>query len=132
MEESDVVCFTLFGKPCYSLESWQSIFANRDGTSATYDILTDVLLDEIEAIATRQLGVDVVQIDNSGTRGTTSIKTGWYLNQRTFFSIINEISGSTPKTLFVLEYILSENVDLIATQGGDTRRGIDFRFQYDY
>ncbi len=131
MEQSDIVCYTLFGKPCYSLESWQSVFASGGGPSAT-DLLTDVLLDEVEALATRELGVDVVQIDNSGASGGTAIKTGWYLNQRTFFAIINEISGSTPKTLFVLEYILSENWDLIMTQGDDNRRGIDFRYQYDY
>lgn len=131
MEQSDIICYTLFNKPCYSLESWQSVFASGGGPSAT-DILTDVLLDEVEALATRELGVDVVQIDNSGASGGTSIKTGWYLNERTFFAIINEISGSTPKTLFMLEYILSERWDLIMTQGDDSRRGVDFRFQYDY
>ncbi len=131
MEQSDIVCYTLFSKPCYSLESWQSVFASGGGPSAA-DLLTDVLLDEVEALATRELGVDVVQIDNSGASGGTSIKTGWYLNERTFFAIINEISGSTPKTLFMLEYILSERWDLIMTQGDDNRRGIDFRYQYDY
>tara|TARA_R110000868_G_scaffold235273_8_gene489105 strand:- start:10004 stop:14497 length:4494 start_codon:yes stop_codon:yes gene_type:complete len=131
MEQSDIVCYTLFGKPCYSLESWQSVFTSGGSPSAT-DVLTDVLLDEVEALATRELGVDVVQIDNTGTSGGTSIKTGWYINQRTFFAIVNELTGSTPKTLFMLEYILSENWDLIVTQGGDTRRGIDFRYQFDY
>ncbi len=129
MDEGDIICYALFNGPC--TESWQSVLASSGGTSAT-DLLTDVLLDEVEALATRELGVDVVQIDNSGATGGTSIKTGWYLNQRTFFAIINEISGSTPKTLFMLEYILSENWDLIMTQGDDSRRGIDFRFQYDY
>jgi autotransporter translocation and assembly factor TamB len=131
MEESDIICYTLFGKPCYSLESWQSVFSGGEGTSAT-DVLTDVLLDEVEALATRELGVDVVQIDNTGANGATSIKTGWYINQRTFFAIINEISGSTPKTLFMLEYVLNESWDLILTQGEGNRQGIDFRYQYDY
>lgn len=129
MEQEEIVCYTLFNNPC--LESWQRVLAADGNTSAT-DILTDVLLDEVEAYATRQLGVDVVQIDNSGVSGGTSIKTGWYINQRTFFAIINELTSSSPKTLFILEYILSENWDLIVTQGGDTRRGVDFRFQYDY
>lgn len=129
MDEGDIICYAVFNGPC--TESWQSVFANSGSTSAT-DVLTDVLLDELEALATRQLGVDVVQIDNSGANGGTSIKTGWYINQRTFFAIINELTGSTPKTLFMLEYILSENWDLIVTQGGDTRRGIDFRYQFDY
>ena len=133
MEQSDIICYTLFGKPCYSLDSWQSVFAGENTTSAA-DVLTDVLLDEVEALATRELGVDVVQIDNtgSGTNSGTSIKTGWYLNERTFFAIVNEITSSTPKTLFILEYILNENIDLILTQGDDSRQGIDIRFQYDY
>lgn len=131
MEEQDIVCYTLFGKPCYSLESWQSVFADGEGISAT-DVLTDVLLEEVEALATRELGVDVVQIDNTGTAGGTSIKTGWYINDRTFFAIVNEITKSRPKTMFILEYIISEKVDLILTQGDSNQRGIDFRFQHDY
>lgn len=129
MDEGDIICYALFNGPC--TESWQSVLASGGGTSAT-DVLADVLLDEVEALATQRLGVDVVQIDNSGASGGTAIKTGWYLNQRTFFAIINEISGSSPKTLFMLEYILSEKWDLIMTQGDDNRRGIDFRFQHDY
>ncbi|GAB5407675.1 MAG: hypothetical protein BalsKO_00400 [Balneolaceae bacterium] len=129
MDEGDIICYAIFNGPC--TESWQSLLANSNSLSAK-DVLSDVLLDELEALATRQLGVDVVQIDNTGTNGGTSIKTGWYINQRTFFAIINELTGSSPKTLFMLEYIISENWDLIVTQGGDTRRGVDFRFQYDY
>lgn len=133
MEQSDIICFTLFNRPCSALESWQSVFAGGGNTSAT-DLLAEVLLDEVEALATRELGVDVVQINTtgSGSQSGTAIKTGWYLNESTFFAIINEITNSSPKTLFVLEYILSENVDLILTQGNDSRQGIDLRFQYDY
>lgn len=133
MDQSDIVCYTLFTKPCTSLDSWQSVFAGGGNTTAT-DLLADVLLDEVEALATRELGVDVVQISNtgSGSQSGTAIKTGWYINEKTFFAIINEITNSTPKTLFVLEYILSKNVDLILTQGNDSRQGIDLRFQYDY
>lgn len=129
MEEQEIICYTLFANPC--VESWQQILAVNSNTS-TRNILTDVLLDEVEALATRELGVDIVQIDNTSTTGTTSIKTGWYLNERTFFAIINELSGSTPKTLFQLEYILSKYLDLIVTQSSDTRNGIDLRYQFDY
>ncbi len=131
MEQSDVICYTLFNKPCYSLDSWQSVLAEGNDAMA-FQALADVLLDEVESIATRELGVDVVQIDNSGQNGATAIRTGWYLNERTFFSIINEITSSTPKTLFVLEYILNESWDLIITQGDDSRQGLDVRYQYDY
>ncbi len=131
MEQQDIVCYTLFNKPCYALESWQQVVSGSSGSSPT-DLLVDVLLDEFETLATQQLGIDVVQIDNSGANGNPSIKTGWYLNRRTFFAIVNEISGATPETLFILEYLLTKNLDLILTQGDDSRQGIDIRWQYDY
>ncbi len=133
MEQQDIICYTLFNKPCYALESWQQVVSSGSGSSPT-DLLVDVLLDEVESLATQELGIDVVQINNTqtGSENTTSIKTGWYLNRRTFFAIINEISGTTPKTLFVLEYLLTENLDLIITQGDDNRQGIDIRWQHDY
>lgn len=130
MEQQDIICYTLFNKPCYALESWQQVVSG--GGSSPTDLLVDVLLDEVETLATQQLGIDVVQIDNSGSEGKTSIKTGWYLNRRTFFSVINQISGTTPETLFILEYLLNQNLDLIITQGDDNRQGIDLRWQYDY
>lgn len=131
MEQSDVICYAFFNKPCYSLESWQSVFA-EENDAESFQALSDVLLDEFETLATRELGVDIVQIDNSGQNGRTAITTGWYLNERTFFSIINELTSSAPKTLFVLEYLLNENWDLIITQGDDSRQGIDVRYQFDY
>ncbi|MBR9917386.1 hypothetical protein GYB29_06850, partial [bacterium] len=134
MEQQDIYCYTLFNKPCYAFDSWQNALVQNGGSSPT-DLLTGVLLDEVEALATRELGVDVVQIDNTrvGNETGTSIKTGWYLNDRTFFAIVNEITSSDPKTLFILEYALSKTWDLIITEGEDSnRRGIDFRYQYDY
>ena len=131
MEQSNVICYTLFNKPCYSLDNWQSVFV-EDSEAQEFQALKDVLIDQVETLATRQLGVDVVQIDNSGQNGRTAITTGWYINERTLFSIINELTSSTPKTLFVLEYLLNENWDVIITQGEDSRQGIDLRYQYDY
>ncbi len=134
MEQQDIICYTLFNRPCYALESWQGALTSSGGSSPT-DLLTGVLLDEIEALATRELGIDVVQIDNTrvGNETGTSIKTGWYLNEKTFFAIVNEITSSDPKTLFILEYALSNTWDLIITEGEDSnRRGVDFRWQYDY
>jgi len=134
MEKQDIICYTLFNRPCYALDSWQNALTQGGGSSPT-DLLTGVLLDEVEALATRELGVDVVQIDNTrvGNETGTSIKTGWYLNDRTFFAIINEITSSDPKTLFILEYALSKTWDLIITEGEDSnRRGIDVQWQFDY
>ncbi|MBD3616981.1 MAG: translocation/assembly module TamB domain-containing protein [Gracilimonas sp.] len=133
MEQQDIVCYTLFNKPCYALESWQQVVSGSGGSTPT-DLLVGVLMDEVETLATQELGIDVVQIDNtrSGSDSGTSVKTGWYLNRRTFFAIINEISGTTPKTMFILEYLLKDNLDLIITQGDDNRQGIDIRWHYDY
>jgi autotransporter translocation and assembly factor TamB len=133
MEQQDIICYTLFNKPCYALESWQQVVSGGTGSSPS-DLLVGVLLDEFEALATQELGIDVVQIENmrSGNNSGTSIKTGWYLNRKTFFAIVNEISGTTPKTMFILEYMLKQNLDLIITQGDDNRQGIDLRWQFDY
>ncbi len=133
MEESDIACYTLFSQPCISNDGIQNTFANS-GTGIATDVLTDVLLNQLGSIATSKLGVDVVQIDNtgSGSQKGTSIKTGWYLNDRTFFAMVNEITRATPKMMFILEYILTENLDLIVVQGDDSRSGMDLRYQFDY
>lgn len=134
MEKQDIVCYTVFNRPCYALDSWQNALTSQGGSSPT-DLLAGALIDEIETLATRELGVDVVQIDNTrvGNETGTTIKTGWYLNDRTFFAIVNEITSSDPKTLFILEYALSKTWDLIITEGEDqNQRGLDFRWQLDY
>lgn len=134
LELQDIISYTLFGKPFYELESWEQVVAGSGGSPSAADLALDVLLDRVELLASQSLGIDVVQIDNTGTGSgsTTSIKTGWYLNRRTFFAVLNEISSSRPKTLFMLEYLLKENLELIITQGDDSREGIDLRWNYDY
>ncbi len=133
MEQQDIIAYTVFGRPFYALDSWQQVVSGSSNSKAS-DILVDVLLDEVESLATRELGIDVVQIDNirTGTESGTSIKTGWYINQRTFFAIVNEISSSSPKTLFLLEYMLTKDLDLIITQGDNSRQGVDIRWKRDY
>jgi len=133
MEQKDIIAYTLFGRPFYALDSWQRTVSGGNSNSAS-DILVDILLDEVESLATRELGIDVVQIDNirSGTESGTSIKTGWYINQRTFFAIVNEFTTANPKTLFLLEYMLTKDLDLIITQGDNSRQGIDLRWTKDY
>ena len=134
MELQDIVSYTIFGKPFYELDSWEQVVAGSGSSPTAADIALDVLLDRVEMLASQRLGIDVVQIDNtrSGSRNTTSIKTGWYLNQRTFFAILNEVGGARPQTLFMLEYLLHENLELIITQGDDSREGIDLRWKLDY
>ena len=134
LELQDIISYTLFGKPFYELESWEQVVAGSGSSPSAADFALDVLLDRVEMIASQRLGIDVVQIDNtrSGSSNTTSIKTGWYLNRRTFFAILNEVGGSRPKTLFLIEYLLTENLELIIMQGDDSREGIDIRWRKDY
>jgi autotransporter translocation and assembly factor TamB len=134
LELQDIISYTLFGKPFYELESWEQTVAGSGSSPSATDLAVDVLLDRVETIASQRLGIDVVEIDNSraGSKSTTSIKTGWYLNRRTFFAILNEISSSDPNTLFLLEYMLTNHLELILTQGDDSREGVDIRWNYDY
>ncbi len=134
LELQDIISYTLFGKPFYELESWEQVVAGTGSSPTAADFALDVLLDRVEMLASQRLGIDVVQIDNTrtGSGNTTSIKTGWFLNQRTFFAILNEVGGQRPKTLFMLEYLLQENLELIITQGDDSREGIDLRWRHDY
>lgn len=133
MELQDIFSYTVFGKPFYELDSWEQAVAGSGGGTSATDVALDVLLDRVELLASQRLGIDVVQIDNSRTSSdsNTSILTGWYLNRKTFFALVNEIS-TNPKTLFILEYLLRDNLELIITQGDDSRQGVDLRWKLDY
>lgn len=133
MELENIISYTLFGQPFYALDSWKQVVAGSGNTSAA-NVALDVLLDRVEALATQKLGIDVVKIDNTQVGGETgtSITTGWYLNPRVFFAMQNVITGSTPDTSFILEYLLRENLKLIIRQGNGIRQGIDIKWFYDY
>lgn len=133
MELQDILSYTLFGRPFYELESWEQVVAGSSNNPSAADYALQVVLDRVEMLASQRLGIDVVQIDNSRSgSNNTVIKTGWYLNRSTFFAILNEIDGSNPKTLFMLEIMLKDNLELIITQGDDTRQGIDLQWKRDY
>jgi autotransporter translocation and assembly factor TamB len=133
LELQDIISYTLFGRPFYELESWEQVVAGSSNSPSAADYALEVVLDRVEMLASQRLGIDVVQIDNSQSgSNNTVIKTGWYLNRSTFFAILNEIDGTNPKTLFVLEILLKENLELIITQGDDTRQGIDLQWKKDY
>lgn len=134
LELQDIISYTLFGRPFYALESWQQAISGGSRGSTAADVALDLILDRVEMLAAQQLGIDVVQIDTdrTGSSNSTIIKTGWYLTDRAFFAVLNEISGTSPKTLFMLEYMIRRNLELIVTQGDDSREGIDLRWRYDY
>lgn len=134
LPSQDMISYTLFGRPFYELDSWKQVVTGPGSGPTPTGIAMDLILDRVEALASQNLGIDVVQIDNtrSGSSNTTTIKTGWYLNRRTFFAILNEVGGSRPKTLFMVEYLLRDNLELILTQGDDSREGVDLRWRLDY
>lgn len=134
LELQDILSYTLFGRPFYALESWQQALSGGGGSSSATDVAMEILIERFGVNATRQLGVDVVEVNNNrtGSGNQTTIKTGWYLGDRTFFAVLNEISGSSPKTLFMLEYMLTKNLELIVTQGDDNRQGVDIRWTREY
>ncbi|MEL7832613.1 translocation/assembly module TamB domain-containing protein [Fodinibius sp. Rm-B-1B1-1] len=134
MELENIISYTLFGQPFYALDSWKQVVASSGSNTTAADVALDVLLDRVEALATRQLGIDVVKIDNTRAGGETgtSITTGWYLNPKVFFAIQNVITGSTPETGFLLEYMLRKDLKLILRQGNNIRQGVDLRWNYDY
>ncbi|PAU94420.1 hypothetical protein CK503_06360 [Aliifodinibius salipaludis] len=134
MELENIISYTLFGQPFYALDSWKQVVASSGSNTTAADVALDVLLDRVEALATQRLGIDVVKIDNTRAGGETgtSITTGWYLNPKVFFAIQNVITGSTPDTGFLLEYMLREDLKLILRQGNNIRQGVDLRWNYDY
>src|SRR5699024_6276517 len=111
MELENILSYTLFGKPFYALNPWKQAVAGSGGGTSAADVALDILLDRVETLATKKLGIDVVRIDNTNVGGEngTSITTGWYLSPRVFFAIQNIITGSTPDTSFRLEYWLRKN-----------------------
>ncbi len=134
MELENIISYTLFGQPFYALNSWKQVVASSGQNTTAADVALDVLLDRVEALATQRLGIDVVEIDNTRVGGETgtSITTGWYINPKVFFAIQNVITGSTPDTSFLLEYMLRKNLKLILQQGNGIRQGVDVKWNYDY
>lgn len=134
MELENIISYTIFGQPFYALDSWKQVVASSGSNTTAADIAFDILLDRVETLATQQLGIDVVRIDNtrSGGETGTSITTGWYLNPKVFFAIQNVITGSSPDTGFKLEYMLRKDLNLILRQGNNIRQGVDIKWNYDY
>ncbi len=134
MDLAGIISYTLFGQPFYKLNPAEQSVASSSSNNAAADFAMEVLLDRLESIATRRLGIDVVRIEQTriGGESGTSITTGWYVNPKVFFAIQNVITGSTPTTGFYLEYYLRENLKLILSQGNENRQGVDLQWEYDY
>ena len=134
MDFAGILSYTLFGQPFYKLNPAEQSVASSSSSNTAADFAMEVLLDRVESMATRRLGIDVVRIENTrvGGESGTSVTTGWYINPKVFFAIQNVITGSTPTTGFYLEYYLKKNLKLILSQGNDNRQGIDIQWEHDY
>ncbi|MCW9707099.1 translocation/assembly module TamB domain-containing protein [Fodinibius salsisoli] len=134
MDLAGIISYTLFGQPFYKLNPAEQSVASTSSNNTAADFAVEVLLDRVEALATRRLGIDVVRIEQTriGGESGTSITTGWYINPKVFFAIQNVITGSTPTTGFFLEYYLKQNLKLILSQGNDNRQGVDVQWEHDY
>lgn len=134
MDLAGIISYTLFGQPYFKLNPAEQSVASVSSSNVAADFAVEVLLDRLESVATRRLGIDVVRIENTRVGGDsgTSITTGWYINPKVFFAIQNVITGSTPTTGFYLEYYLRENLKLILSQGNENRQGIDLQWEHDY
>lgn len=134
MELENIISYTLFGQPFYALDSWKQVVASSGTGTTAADVALDVLMDRVESLATQRLGIDVVKIENTRVGGDTgtSITTGWYINPKVFFAIQNVITGTTPDTGFLLEYMIRNNLKLIISQGNDNRQGVDLKWNFEY
>jgi autotransporter translocation and assembly factor TamB len=117
MELEQIVSYTLFGEPFQ-----------------VSDVALNILSSRIEQLAAQQLSIDYVKIETqrSGGESGTSITTGWYLNQKTFFAIQNIVTGSTQDSNFLLEYLLKRNLKIIILQGNNVNQGAYLQWNYDY
>ena len=136
MELQNMISYLLFNKPFYALESWEQSLAatDQDAGGSASNIVIQLLTNRVEQIAAQRLGIDLVQIDNTrtGSRNATTLKTGWYLNDKTFFAIMNELGVTNPQTQFILEYLIGRDLNLILTQTNDDGTRLDLRWLYDY
>jgi autotransporter translocation and assembly factor TamB len=132
MELQDIVSYTVFGRPFHSLMAWEQTITGRT-ESAVADAAVDILLDRVEQIATEQLGIDLLQIDNSRASGNsgTTIKAGKFVSNRLFVAILQEL-GVNPLSQIIVEYELKKDLDLIITGSDSYHNGVDIRWKYDY
>ena len=93
----------------------------------------ELLRSEVEDLALEGLGMDIIEIDQSGFDGRgPTLKTGWIFSDRSQFFIVNELAGRSPNTFFLLQTTIKPYWDLIITQSGEAREGIDLQYRIDY
>lgn len=135
MDLKNIVSYTLFGQPFNSLLAWQQTVAgSSSGTKQASEAALNLLAGQLESLASRELNLDVVQIDNSGrTSGNgTTIKAGKYITNRIFIAVLQQLGGTDPTSEVILQYLIKNNLQLILTQSGAQKTGIDLEWNYSW
>lgn len=118
-----------------ALSNTNSIWQANYFSSVSQDsyLWEELLRSEFEELALEGLGMDIIEIDQSGFEGRgPALKTGWVLSERSQFFIINELAGRSPNTFFLLQTNIKPYWDVVFTQSGDARKGIDLQYRRDY
>jgi hypothetical protein len=132
MELQDIVSYTVFGRPFHALMAWEQSVAGRSDALVA-DAALDILLDRVEQLATQRLGIDLLQIDNTRTGGSsaTTIKAGKFISEKLFVALFQEF-GTYMNSQVIVEYQLKRDLNLILTGSDSYHTGIDVLWKYDY
>jgi len=132
MELQDTISYIIFGRPFNALSGWQQgVSGGASAGNVVADAALDLLIERLESLAADRLGIDVLEIDNSGDNSGTTIKAGKYFGDRLFVALLQELS-SDPTSKVIIEYLLRRNLELIFTGSDDYRTGVDIRWRLDY
>ena len=135
MDLKNIISYTLFGRPFNSLLSWQqSVSGSTSGKQVAQNAAINLLMNRVEQLATDRLGIDMIEVNNSGGSGGsgTTIKMGKYINDRLFVAIRQQLGSNNPASEVILQYYLKQNLELILTQSNNAQTGVDVLWKHDY
>lgn len=135
MDLKNIISYTLFGRPFNSLLSWQqSVSGSTSGKQIAQNAALNLLVNKVEQLATDRLGIDMIEVNNSGGPGGsgTTIRMGKYINDRLFVAIQQQLGSNNPASEVILQYYLRQHLELILTQSNNAQTGVDIRWKHDY
>ena len=135
MDLKNIISYTLFGRPFNSLLSWQqSVSGSTSGKQIAQNAAINLLMTKVEQLATDRLGIDMIEVNNSGGPGGsgTTIKMGKYINDRLFVAIQQQLGSNNPAREVIIQYYLRRYLELILTQSNDAQTGVDILWKHDY
>jgi len=122
---------TLNGVETDSVGFWSSGYFSYLGQDSY--LWEELLRSEMEQLAKQGLGMDIIELDQSGFEGQgPALKTGWIISDRSQFFVINELAGRSPHTFFLLQTSIKPHWDFVIIQSDDAREGFDIQYRRDY